>query len=457
MEKITINGVEYKLTPIENESPNSFEPKFKVGDVIFAKSKFNGDSFIRIFLKLDENKSWAYCNICSNGYFDASKGFLLLSRYDFYPATKEQRNLLFTKMKEAGYEWDAEKKELKKIEAKEAMHDKPKFKVGDEIKTANEESLTITKIDEKGYWSKDLFICSFDEECIWDLVEQKPTDKVKPKFKVGDWIVFNGLVLFIKEVVQGYYRTISVGGIPNSYDWGIDNVARLWTIRDAKDGDMICVKNAPFIYKHHDSRYIYTYCTLNFEGEFLSLTPLCWDIVTYYGEIFPATKEQRDFLFSKMNEAGYEWDAENKQLKEIEQKFCGEENERMFKSLNKLLNEASCYSCTEGVDKILSWLKSLKPQNRDTYNPYKEVVSSIAEMCDKYKSFSDDRANDFVNNVKVKCKEVKEYDSIYPQNTWKPSDAQMQALKEACDKSWEPDGFDPLYTLYEQLKKLKGE
>lgn len=38
--------------------------------------------------------------------------------------------------------------------------------------------------------------------------------------------------------------------------------------------------------------------------------------------------------------------------------------------------------------------------------------------------------------------------------TWKPSDAQMQALKEACDKRWEPDGLDPLYTLYEQLKKL---
>lgn len=32
------------------------------------------------------------------------------------PATKEQRNLLFQKMKEAGYMWDEEKKELKKIE-----------------------------------------------------------------------------------------------------------------------------------------------------------------------------------------------------------------------------------------------------------------------------------------------------------------------------------------------------
>ena len=45
--------------------------------------------------------------------------------------------------------------------------------------------------------------------------EQKPTDKVKPKFKVRDWIVFNGLVLYIKEVVKGYYRTVSRNGIHN--------------------------------------------------------------------------------------------------------------------------------------------------------------------------------------------------------------------------------------------------
>ena len=50
----------------------------------------------------------------------------------------------------------------------------PKFRVGDEIKTSNEESLTITKIDEKGYWSEDLFICNFDDADKWELVEQKP-------------------------------------------------------------------------------------------------------------------------------------------------------------------------------------------------------------------------------------------------------------------------------------------
>lgn len=40
---------------------------------------------------------------------------------------------------------------------------------------------------------------------------------------------------------------------------------------------------------------------------------------------------------------------------------------------------------------------------------------------------------------------------------WKPSDEQMKALEEACDEHWEPDGLDPLYTLWEQLKKLREE
>ena len=47
--------------------------------------------------------------------------------------------------------------------------------------------------------------------------------------------------------------------------------------------------------------------------------------------------------------------------------------------------------------------------------------------------------------------------SLRPQNTWKPSDKQMKLLKEACDQHWEPDGLDPLYTLYQDLKKLREE
>ena len=37
-----------------------------------------------------------------------------------------------------------------------------------------------------------------------------------------------------------------------------------------------------------------------------------------------------------------------------------DEDEENYKSLEKLLNEASCYSCTDGSKKLLNWLKSLK-------------------------------------------------------------------------------------------------
>lgn len=93
-----------------------------------------------------------------------------------YPATKEQRDQLKKAMADAGYTFDFDKKELKDIEQK--------FNIGDEIKTANEESLTITKIDEKGYWSKDLFICGFDDAAKWELVEQKSAWSTEDTFKV---------------------------------------------------------------------------------------------------------------------------------------------------------------------------------------------------------------------------------------------------------------------------------
>ena len=71
-----------------------------------------------IFKKIDANKySYAYCGISVDDGFkiesDGESGEWTWMQ-DIKPATKEQRDLLFQKMKEADYEWDAEKKELKK-------------------------------------------------------------------------------------------------------------------------------------------------------------------------------------------------------------------------------------------------------------------------------------------------------------------------------------------------------
>ena len=83
----------------------------------------------------------------------------------------------------------------KQGEQKPVDEAEPKFHIGDKIRffrkgTTNEEPITITKIDEKGYWSDNLFICNFiDADRKLKLVEQKSADKVEPRFKNGQWIV----------------------------------------------------------------------------------------------------------------------------------------------------------------------------------------------------------------------------------------------------------------------------
>jgi hypothetical protein len=149
--------------------------------------------------------------------------------------------------------------------------------------------------------------------------EQKLVDKVEPKFHKGEWIVFNGLTLCVKEVVKGFYITTSIDGITNGYDWDIDNAARLWTIRDAKDGDVLYMDNGlstcTFIYKSINNVIIQKYASYNkfgFEGTTY--------LVLNDGYVCPATKEQRDTLLKAMADARYTFDFDKKELKNIEQK-----------------------------------------------------------------------------------------------------------------------------------------
>ena len=131
---------EYRLWSIEDAKP---------GDILDA----NGAPFI--YKRHDNDYVYFYCGVNLAGDFIEANGIdTWNSSNKVYPATKEQRDLLSQKMHDAGYTFDFEKKEIKKI----------KFRVGDEVITENEESLTITKIDEEGYWSNDLFICDFDSE-----------------------------------------------------------------------------------------------------------------------------------------------------------------------------------------------------------------------------------------------------------------------------------------------------
>lgn len=90
-----------------------------------------------------------------------------------------------------------------------------------------------------------------------------------------------------------------------------------------------------------------------------------------------------------------------------------------------------------------------------------EAIAWIEKQAKKSSKWSEEDEKNLrraIRATKVVYPETADWlKSIGNRITWKVSDAQMQALKKACDKHCEPDGLDPLYTLYEEFKKLKGE
>ena len=164
------------------------------------------------------------------------------------------------------------------------------------------------KTNDIGFKAKDCYVSKVDGKI-------HIAGNFKPKFRDGDWIIFNGLTLYIMEVVQGYYRTISKGGIINSYDWGIDNAARFWTIEDAKPGDILRLGDVIAIFKKYiGQENCICYCSFCGDGNGFEI-PIENGEDNVYGctDTTPATQRERVLLFQKMKEAGYTWDYDKKE------------------------------------------------------------------------------------------------------------------------------------------------
>lgn len=99
----------------------------------------------------------------------------------------------------------------------------------------------------------------------------------------------------------------------------VDKSASAFTIQDAKDGDVLSYRDGQwiFIYKEKIDDSSFSYYTL-YSTIHQDLTINDSGFTLLSDAIIPATKEQRDLLFQKMKEASYEWDAEKKELKKIE-------------------------------------------------------------------------------------------------------------------------------------------
>ena len=218
----------------------------------------------------------------------------------------------------------------------------------------------------------------------------------KPKFKVGDWIYHNNgyrgpyLITNINEHGVELDNNIRIK-IEDCYDYH-----HLWTIQDAKKGDVLCCESGwTCIFKSLNSNNVSfnSYCFMDKDGWFCERgseghTLEKSFIKAYNGNIYPATKEQRDLLFTKMKESGYEWDAEKKELKKIEQnpidykdelKKCRENPLYFFdkyvklkeRELNWSKEDERCYAF------ILSSLEEKYSNKGDVYTWFKSLKQRI--------------------------------------------------------------------------------
>lgn len=245
----TNEGDEYSCThySLENDARHWTMLDAKDGDVLAAR--FN----IIICKSPTDYDTRSYCRLASNSFIDKEE-----SGWDstlFYPATKEQRDDLKMAISDAGYEWDATKKELKRIE---------------------------------------------------------------PKFKIGDWIVsilgtariigVNDSNKYQLEYIDGKQQFLSIDYVNYAYD--------KWSIQDAKDGDVLVTdfEKDNMIVMYHS---MCTKDTINVHC-CLDNKIICSNLGVFDAEdVKPATKEQRDVLERAMTNAGYRWNKEKLKLEKI--------------------------------------------------------------------------------------------------------------------------------------------
>lgn len=159
---------------------------------------------------------------------------------------------------------------------------------------------------------------------VLEAIHEEKVDnanKVEPKFKVGEFVINSyGFTMKVVDIKEESYRYIVIGDneekILNCTFRKMEESCHLWDISDAKDGDVLSSINtkSPFIFKKFFDIYhpkcSVSYCRICYDGSFAD--GVGWWIND--NDVCPATKEQRDLLFTKMHEAGYEWDSVKKQL-----------------------------------------------------------------------------------------------------------------------------------------------
>ena len=163
-------------------------------------------------------------------------------------------------------------------------------------------------------------------ECIDWLEKQgkNSTDKIEPKFNVGDWVIFtpSGSIYQVEKKENYEYTLKNIHGGLLCVSFSNEELIREWTIQDAIDGDVLACNEEILLFKSYSAQErISLYCWYNGQTNNFHSKEVIDTLLTKRNKICPATKEQRDTLMKAMNDAGYEWDIEKQELKKEKSKI----------------------------------------------------------------------------------------------------------------------------------------
>ena len=276
----------------------------------------------------------------------------------------------------------------------------------------------------------------FDEMIAWleKQGKKKSIDKVETKFKAGDWIIHNDnkhIPLKIIEKIGMYYRIVdTVNYHHNILIYCINENYHLWTIQDAKAGDVLVHNSVLFIFMGIENGIVKGICTE------LSDTILNFGEPEYDNDYCPATNEQRDLLFQKMREAGYEWDREKKELRKIEQKpveWHREDEQNLNACLGFIPDAYLCRWLTDIIH-----VKYDRPSEWSEED--EEMLNMVIKLCEQC---GNEYAYYWLKSLKER---------VQPHKQWKPSEIQKDCIEQIIDG--ESYNRSVLIELFNDLKKL---
>jgi hypothetical protein len=151
---------------------------------------------------------------------------------------------------------------------------------------------------------------AINEEKVDNANKLDNTYKDDLKFHIGNWVVTNNtkIVFLIKSYNSGYYTLEDING--NTYSpctAPTEEDYHLWTLKDAKDGDILASKSGDKIFSYRGSLDLRgnpcAYYGIYKVHDGICFSPCAIGNSFTCEEVFPATKEQRKTLFEEMTAA----------------------------------------------------------------------------------------------------------------------------------------------------------